>query len=89
VSHDRLDPAVQEPLTKAASALNHPNICTIYEVDEVEGRTFIAMELLEGETLRHRIPGKTLEIELRLISASRFRTRRTRHEIGMELAMRR
>ncbi len=48
---------------KATSSLNHAHICTIYEIDEADGRTFIAMELLEGQTLRHLIEGDRLEIE--------------------------
>ena len=58
---------------KAASALNHPNICTVHEIDEQDGRPFIVMEYLDGVTLKHLIGNRAMELDRVL-------------DIGMEVA---
>ena len=69
---------------RAASALNHPHILTVYEVGEDDGRPYIAMEFIQGETLRHKIKNKVLQLKETLDIAIQIATGLARaHELGI------
>src|SRR5579864_6495574 len=63
VAHDKSSLRRFELEAQAASALNHPNICTIHDIESADGRTFIAMELLEGRSLNHAMSGRPMELD--------------------------